>query len=165
MANECCRPVNRRLRAAIPIALALLASARVLAGGVVTVNQPWVRPGAAHAATPLYLVLGSSEAATITAARSPVGEVALMRGQEKIGEIAIAPGTPLAMTPDGPHLVIRRLAQPLAIGARVPLTLVLRDAAGATRDIEVSAEVRLRSPLDDERRAHGHAHARADAAP
>jgi hypothetical protein len=30
--------------------------------------------------------------------------------------------------------------------------------SGATREIDVNAEVRLRSPIDDERRAHG-AHA------
>jgi hypothetical protein len=42
----------------------------------------------------------------------------------------------------------------------VTLTLVLRDAQGRTQEVPVDAEVRHRSPLDDERRAHerGHKH-------
>jgi hypothetical protein len=164
MANGCYGPVNIASWGAIPgvliLAFAGLFSCPALSAGVVTVNQPWVRPAAARATTPAYLVLGSSEAATLVAARSPLGEVALMRGKARVEEIALTPGTPLAMTAQGPHLSIRSLAKPLALGARVPLTLVLRDAAGATRDVDVDAEVRLRSPIDDERRAHGHAHAK-----
>ena len=170
MANGCIRRVNRRRRGAIPlprgaparfagcVALALLGLAPLAADalGVVTVSQPWVRPAGAHAATPAYLVLGSSEAATLVAVRSPLGEVALMRGAARIGELALPAGAPLAMSAQGPHLLLRGLARSLARGERVPLTLVLRDAAGAVQEIDVSAEVRLRSPIDDERRAHGH---------
>ena len=160
MDDGCYGAVNRTLRAAIPLLLALtLAPALVLAAGVVTVNQPWVRPAAARATTPVYVVLGSSEAATLTAARSPFGAVALMRGKVAVDTIAIPAGTPLAMTAQGAHLEIRELTRSLAPGGRVPLTLTLRDAAGAARDIDVDAEVRLRSPLDDERRGHGHSHA------
>ena len=163
IANGCYRSVNRLLRAAIPAALVVGLSvhpqSHARAAGVVTVNQPWVRPASARATTPAYLVLGSSEAAALVGARSPLGEVVLMRGRAAVEEIPIPAGTPIAMTPQGPHLAIRKVAQPLATGARVPLTLVLRDAAGATRDVDVSAEVRLRSPVDDERREHGHPHA------
>lgn len=163
MANGCYRRVNRALRAAIPAALALfaLAPAHAPAAGVVTVNQPWVRPAAAHATAPVYFVIGSSEAAALVAARSPFGEIALLRGKTSVEEIAVTAGTPLAMTAQGPHLAIRKVTKPLAVGARVPLTLVLRDASGATRDIAVDAEVRLRAPIDDERLEHRHAHTHA----
>jgi copper(I)-binding protein len=159
MANACYRAVNSRLRAGIPaVLIGTLLSNSVYAAGVVTVNQPWVRPAAAHATTPVYFVLGSSEAASLVAARSPLGVVVLMRGKAIVDAIPIAAGAPLAMSAQGPHLAIRGLAKPLARGDRVPLTIVLRDEAGATRDIDVDAEVRLRSPVDDERREHAHAH-------
>ena len=125
------------------------------AAGVVTVSQPWVRPAPLHASTPAYLDVGSSEDATLIAVRSPAGGVAMMRGKMRVEAMRIAAGVPLAMSATREHLVVMHLSRKLALGERVPLTLVLRDPAGATRDIDVSAEVRLRSPIDDERRAHG----------
>ena len=116
--------------------------------------MPWIRPAAAHAAARAYFDLGSSEAVTLVAVRSPLGAVALMRGNARVAAIPVSPGVPVAMTPAREHLLVQGVARKLALGERVPLTLVLRDAAGATREIEVSAEVRLRSPIDDERRAH-----------
>jgi copper(I)-binding protein len=151
-------PVNSALRGAIPalLSLVLCLAASCADAAVVTVSQPWVRPATARATTPVYMVLGSSEAATLVKASSPLGAVVLMHGKAAASEIALVPGEPLAMTAQGPHLAIRGLAKALARGERVSLTLVLRDAAGATRDIAVDAEVRLRSPIDDERRAHAH---------
>jgi len=153
-------PVNSVLRSAIPalLALGLLAGVSPAIAGVVTVSQPWVRPASTRATTPVYMVLGSSEAATLVRARSALGNVVLMRDKAVVDGIALTPGAALAMTAQGPHLAIRGLARSLAQGERVPLTLVLRDGAGATRDIAVDAEVRLRSPIDDERRAHAHDH-------
>jgi len=50
----------------------------------------------------------------------------------------------------------RRSIPGAGLGERVPLTLVLRDAAGRRSELAVSAEVRIRSPQDDERRPHAH---------
>jgi len=141
----------------------ILLTAAVLAGsavcaravGVVTVNQPWVRPAGLHASTPAYAVFGSSEATTIVAASSPLADVALMRGKARVDAIAVQAGVPIEMSAHGPHLLLRGLTRALAVGQRVPLTLMLQDASGTTRQIDVDAEVRLRSPIDDERRAHG----------
>ena len=145
-----------------PRSIVLLIAA-VLAGwavaaratGVVTVNQPWVRPAGLHASTPAYAVVGSSEATTLVGARSPLGDVALMRGKARVDEIAVPAGVPVEMSAQGPHLVLRGLTRALAVGQRVPLTVELRDATGATRKVDIDAEVRLRSPIDDERHAHG----------
>ena len=125
------------------------------AAGVVTVSQPWARPAALHASAPVYLELGSSDDLTLVAARSSLGNVALMRGNARVDDIAVTAHVPLPMAAAREHLVLERVSRRLVRGERVPLTLVLRDAQGVTREIEVSAEVRLRSPLDDERRAHG----------
>ena len=127
----------------------------VFAVGVVTVSQPWVRPAALRAATPAYLVLGSSEPLTLVGARSDAGPVALVRGKARVDSFAVTAGTPLDLAPNGPHLELRGVTRALVRGQRVGLTLMLRDASGATREIDVNAEVRLRSPIDDERRAHG----------
>jgi len=144
-------------RASILLAAAALAGSAVgaRAMGVVTVNQPWVRPAGLHASTPAFAVFGSSEATTIVGVRSPLGDVALMRGKERVDGIPVQAGVPIEMSAHGPHLLLRGLTRPLAVGQRVPLTVVLQDAAGTTRQIDVDAEVRLRSPIDDERRAHG----------
>ena len=178
MANGCLHPVNsiaaRLFRRGVSwvaarargkgmialdawlVTLFVLATTPAAAAGVVTVSQPWVRPAALHASTPAYLVLGSSEAATLVAARSPVGDVVVLHGTARVDAVPIAAGVPLAMQKEREHLLLQRITRKLAPGERVPLTLVLRDAAGALREIDVDAEVRLRSPIDDERRAHGH---------
>jgi len=78
-----------------------------------------------------------------------------MRGKARATEIDVPPGEPLALTQAGPHLLVRKLNQRVVLGDHVSLTLTLRDAQGNTQDIPVQAEVRHRSPIDDERRAHG----------
>jgi len=49
----------------------------------------------------------------------------------------------------GTRIVLARVERTLKRGDRVPLTLVLKYADGATQDIEVDAEVRRRSPSED----------------
>jgi hypothetical protein len=44
----------------------------------------------------------------------------------------------------------------LKIGDRVSIILTVRDGDGTVHEIPVNAEVRIRSPIDDERRAHHH---------
>lgn len=138
------------------VTLLALATMPAAAVGVVTVSAPWVRPAALHASAPAYLVLGSSEAVTLVAARSPVGDVVIVRGTKRVDTVPVAPGVPFAMQKEREHLLLQRITRKLGPGERVPLTLVLRDAAGALREIDVDAEVRMRSPIDDERRAHDH---------
>jgi hypothetical protein len=123
--------------------------------GVVTVTQPWVRPAAPGASARVYLVLGSSTGGTVVDARSSAGRVTLMRGNARATEIAVPAGEALAMTAAGPHLLVRGLKRRLTLGDHLALTLTLRDARGNTQEIPIDAEVRHRSPIDDERRAHG----------
>jgi hypothetical protein len=44
------------------------------------------------------------------------------------------------------------------LGDIIPLTLTIQGADGVRQDIAVGAVARLRSPADDERRAHAHHH-------
>jgi hypothetical protein len=123
---------------------------------VVTVSDSWVQPAPALGTTRVYFVLGSSVDTALVGARSEAGEVRLARGKASVEAIDLAAGEPLAMSPGGAHLVIRKLSRRLALGDRVTLTLTLRDAQGKSQEVPVDAEVRHRSPLDDERRAHAH---------
>jgi copper(I)-binding protein len=145
------------------VLLALAAATLLHAGaawaiGVVTVSQPWVRPAPLGGTTTLSLVLGSSTDVTLVGACTSAGEVALMHGKSAAATIDAAAGQPLRLDVRGAHLVLRRLSRPLALGDHVAVTLTLRDAQGRTQDIPVDAEVRRRSPIDDERRAHGGTH-------
>jgi len=124
--------------------------------GVVTMNQPWVKPVAAKGSTRAFIVLGSSSDTALVAVRSPMADVVLMRGASRVDAIDVAAGRTVAMSERGPHLALHRVARRLELGDRVPLTLTLRDPDGRTQNIEVSAEVRNRSPVDDERAGHGH---------
>jgi hypothetical protein len=55
-------------------------------------------------------------------------------------------------------LSLRRLSKTIKLGDVLPLTLTIRTADGALQEIAVGAVARLRSPIDDERRAHRHQH-------
>lgn len=123
-----------------------------------TISDPWVRPVPAGGTTSVYFVIGSSTPATIVGARSAAGEVRLARGKALVAAIDVATARPLAMSSRGAHLVIRNATRALALGDRVALTLVLRDADGRTQELPVDAEVRHRSALDDERRTHAREH-------
>ncbi len=59
----------------------------------------------------------------------------------------------MVLAPDTYHLVLRGLAHPLNAGDRVLLVLTIETANGARQEISVNAEVRVRPPSDDERRA------------
>src|SRR5581483_6572819 len=96
-----------KLALAIALAFALLqGAAAAQATSVVTVSEPWVRPVAAHGTTRAFLVLGSSGDATLVAVRSPLAEVVLMRGRQRVDGIPVAAAHPLPMKEEGPHLAL-----------------------------------------------------------
>jgi len=142
--------------APLPLAVRSAAAASI---PVTTVSDPWVRPARAGATTRAFLEIGSSVDATLVEVRSPVAPVRLVDGRKDVASLALHAGSPLTMHAAGPHLAIGPLRTALARGERVPLVLVVHDAAGRTQDIAVQAEVRLRSAIEDERRSHGGAHA------
>ena len=146
---------SAKLAPACLFALCIAAAAPARAMGVVAVNQPWVRPAGAGAPAIASLVIESSEAVVLEDVRSSRGAVVLREGPRNVRAIDVPAGHPRALQASGAHLVVRS-PQPLRLGERVPLTLVLRDAAGARREMTVSAEVRLHSPQDDERHPHAH---------
>ena len=105
--------------------------------------------------------IASSDGATIVDARSPVASsISLVTARERRAPpyaLPLPPRTTVALTAGGTRLALVKLARPLKLADRVPVTLVVRNADGTTQEIEVDAEVRRHSPSYD----HGigrHAH-------
>ena len=140
------RTMCKRLRAAM-IATLLVGT---VAQAAVTVSASWVRPTTERAATEAYLVLTSAEGATLRAAKSSLATSVVIRvagaGTRPLPKLALPAGVPVALSPDGVHLVLRGLAHPLAVGERVPLLLTFELADGTRQEVAVSAEVRARPP-------------------
>ena len=95
----------------------------------------------------------SSDGATLIGVRSPIaGSVALVGAEGKRASPMALPlpaGATVALAPGKFRIALGRIARTLRVGDRVPLTLVVRDVSGASQEIDVDAEVRLRSPTDD----------------
>jgi copper(I)-binding protein len=156
-----CRRLNisHRVAVACGLSLGLLAQH---ASAVFVVNQPWVRPAQSAQVTEAYMNLTSTEgAALVGAVSAAAGSVAIRAPGKTAGDLARLPlpaQSLVALAPGGYHLVLRRLVGTLKVGDRVQLTLTIENADGSRQEIGVNAEVRLHSPIDDEMRAHKHAH-------
>jgi copper(I)-binding protein len=125
------------------------------------VNQPWARPAKSGQSTEVYMSLTSTDGASLVAARTDDAAAIVIRGPgngaRTIPQLQLPAGTLVALKPGSNRLVIIELKRSVKPGDRLALTLTIEGADGTRQDIPVLAEVRMRSPLDDERRAH-HAH-------
>jgi copper(I)-binding protein len=149
---------GRRIRvwiAACGLTLALLSAP---ARAVFVVNQPWLRPAQTGQSAELYMNLTSSDGAILVAARADDADKVLFRGPDKLPRpldtLLLPAKTTIALAPGKAHLALIRLKRPLRLGERVALTLTIQAANGAQQEIPVVAEVRMRSPLEEELRAH-----------
>lgn len=97
------------------------------------------------ASQPLKLVGASSPVAGVTEVHEMKleGDVMKMR---PIASLDLPAGQPVVLRPGGHHLMLMDLKAPLAVGTSVPVTLRLRDAAGATRELLVQLPVSARAP-------------------
>jgi copper(I)-binding protein len=106
------------------------------------------------------MVLASSEDVTLVDARCTLAaRVALVSARQRQSPpfaLALPAQANVALAPGGTRIALLALAQPLKLGQRVPLTLVLRHADGSVQDIDVDAEVRRRSPRADHEAKHRH---------
>lgn len=133
-----------------------------VAQALTVVNQPWVRPAAAGASTEAFMNLTSTEGATLVAARSDSAAATTLhrpgRDARATGELALPAGAIVELAPNNYRFSLRRLNKSVKLGDIVSMTLTIRSADGVLQDIAVHAVARLRSPIDDERRAHRHQH-------
>jgi copper(I)-binding protein len=155
----CVHRAGRRIAVACGFGLALAAPQ---ASALFIVNQPWVRPAHVARSTEAYMNLTSTDGATLIGVTSDAAaSVAIMRPgapAKRVDRLPLPARTVVALAPGGDRIALSRLARTLRLGDRVQLTLMIEAADGSRQHIGVDAEVRLRSPIDDEMRAHKHAH-------
>jgi hypothetical protein len=161
-------PAMKRRPMSLPVTICfralpgILLLASTAAQAVFTVNAPWVRPTTVRTATDAYMRITSTEGAVLKEAKSPLATSVVIRIGGNAGrtlpQLALPAGVPVLLAPGEVRLVLRGLAHPLAVGERVPIVLTIEGADGSRQEIPVNAEVRLRSPIDDEKRAHQHTH-------
>lgn len=136
---------------------AMLVAAQAQA--IFIVNQPWVTPAARGASTEAYMDLTSTEGATLVAvATDAAAAVAILKPGKtanKVDSVPLPERSLVAMRPGGYRIALQRVVRTLKLGERVMLTLTIRNADGTQQEIPVDAEVRLHSPIEDER-AHKH---------
>lgn len=150
-------PLIRSRRFAVLLGFVLAASG-MAAQALVVINQPWVKPAIASRSTEAYMNLTSTEGATLVAVRSDIAAETTLhpptRDTRAAFELALPAGAIVELAPGNYRFSLRRLNKTIKLGDIVPMTLTIRSADGALQDIVVHAVGRLRSPVDDERRAH-----------
>jgi len=145
--------------------LLTLGAGPVDATGLLVVNQPWVRPARAGQNTEAFMDLTSTAGATLVAVESPDAASASLRSPASkrttggsVDHIALPSGKLVALAPGRHRIALRAVTRPLKLGERVAMTLQIVYDDGSRQTIPVDAEVRLRSPVEDELRAHSHSH-------
>lgn len=136
---------------------ALLASGLApVAAQEVQVKQAWVRasvPG--QKATGAFMTLTARDAAKLVGVSSPVAGIAEVHEMKMQGDVmtmrAVAvlelpAGQAVALKPGGYHLMLMDLSAPLLKGSTVALTLVLQDAKGGQRRLELKVPVAAAAP-------------------
>jgi len=131
------------------------------AQAIFIVNQPWVTPVARGGSTEAYMDLTSTEGATLVAVATDAAAAVAILGPGKTAKkaegVALPERTLVALRPRSYRIALQRVVHTLRLGDRVMLTLTIRGADGTQQEIPVDAEVRLHSPIEDER-AHKHPH-------
>ncbi len=145
---------SRRLAAACTLVLAL---ASVDASALFIVNQPWVSPARKGQTTRAYMNLTSSDGATLLGVRSEdAASTSLRSAHNAVVVVTLPAQSEVALAPGHDHVTLSGIKRTFKVHERVKMILTVRDDTGAVSEIAVDAEVRTRSPIDDERRAHHH---------
>ncbi|MDR2990902.1 MAG: copper chaperone PCu(A)C [Burkholderiaceae bacterium] len=118
------------------------------------IEAPWVRatvPG--QNGTGAFMQLTARQACQLVAVRSPIAGVAqihrmameggVMRMREVEGGLPLPAGQTVELAPNGLHLMLMDLKQPVATGASVPITLTVQNPqTGVRGQISIDASVR-----------------------
>jgi len=154
------RETRFNCRIALIATTLLFAPALGLADAGVKVTNVWVRstaPGQSVAAA--YLDIVSGGAAALVKAESPAAKVVELHEMKMDGDIMkmravpkidLPPGKEVKLEPGGMHVMLIDIKQPLKVGEKVPLTLVV-ESGGKTQKLDVTAEVK-------DAKAGGHHH-------
>jgi copper(I)-binding protein len=119
--------------------------------GPLQIVKPWARSSSSHAdiAGGYMTVVNDGETDRLVSASCPAagsleihairvkGPVLEMRKQD--GGLVIPPANQQILKPRGYHLLMSGLAAPLAVGSKLPITLVFEKAGSVTVDFAVEA--------------------------
>ena len=120
------------------------------------VQGAWVRaavPG--QAGTGAFMKITARQPMQLVGVSTPVAGTAevhemKMEGQvmrmRQVPKVDLPAGQTVELKPGGYHLMLMDLKQPLKAGSKVPLTLVLRDAQGTERKLEMQVVVATQAP-------------------
>jgi len=142
-----------------------LACAAFDAQALFTINEPWVRVAADGRSAEAYMRLTSTEGAKLVSAASFAADRVVIRapgpGRGTVTELVLPASQRVELAPGKYRIQLDGLTRKVGLGARIPLSLTIRHDDGRLQEIAVDAEVRLRSPTDDESHPHqpaGHTH-------
>jgi copper(I)-binding protein len=126
--------------------------------GTLTIQHPWSRPTAEgspvgvayfvivnHGQKPDTLVAASTPAAESVEFHRTIIEGGMAR-MRPAGEIVIAPGATVKAEPEGLHLMLVGLKQPLVEGSMVPLVLRFSGVGEVTVQLEVEPRAAVADP-------------------
>jgi copper(I)-binding protein len=141
------RHVSRSLPAIALLALSALTAARADDISLMA-SKAWSRPTASAAmAGVIYVTVTDSGAPTrLLNVSTPIAAQAEMhQSLEQNGmmemlpvkSLPIAPGSPIAFSPGGYHIMLTGLSQPLSAGQTFPLTLTFADGRRITTSVTV----------------------------
>ena len=137
-------------KSAFLIAAAVLASAA--AHAQVTVADPWVRTTVSPQTTSAaYMTITSLQGGKLVDASSPVAASAEVHEMKMEGDVMrmrsvdalpLPMGKPVELKPNGYHMMLMGLKAPLKAGDVVPIKLVIEDAKGKRKTVDVKAVAR-----------------------
>lgn len=157
--------LSRRLASFLLALMALPAAAQPAAGSPLKVEAAWIRasvPG--QSGTGAFMRLTAQESMSLVGLTSPVAGVAEVHEMKLEGDVmrmraiaslALPAGQAVELKPGGYHLMLMDLKSPLKADTRVPLTLVLRDAKGTERRVDLQVPVATRAPGKAGESGHG----------
>jgi copper(I)-binding protein len=149
---------SRFIAVSAAIALAL---ASAVANAILSINEPWVRAAADGRSAEVFVKLKSSDSAALVGLDSFAARTTALRapgGKRNLRELALPANVLVELQPDNVRIVLSGLARRLKLGEHVPVTLIVRAADGMQQKVYINAEVRRRSPTEDELDPHLHQH-------
>jgi copper(I)-binding protein len=120
------------------------------------VSNAWVRsPAPGQKVAGAYLEITSARSAALVGAASPsaarveihetTNEGGIMR-MRPVQRVELASGRTVKLVPNGLHLMLFDLTQPLKLGDKVPLTLTVEEPGASVTNLKVDFEVRAVAP-------------------
>jgi len=145
-----------KLLASLAFAAATAVQAQPATPAPLTVEGAWARATVqGQMGTGAFMRLTAREPLSLVGASSPAAGVAEVHEMKMEGDVMrmrpvpaldLPAGKPVELKPGAHHLMLMELKAPLKAGTEVPITLLLRDAKGQPRSLQLSVPVHAAAP-------------------